>query len=287
MNQLPWSEKFSLPKPSKRTNFIIDAGNQDSLAEMPILQAVLHCESKHYGIKDYSVLKSEHAIAHLIGAGLARDGLLMNYARAEHDKPLYQAGLQSEFMGDLYSQFCFKDQSTIDTGDTSDQGIKTMARDFLRKEEMEQEKDIKNTLIMLDDSKHTYGHTKHYKHAKHYIDYLTNAGILTNVSVGNIYILFELNSKKMWKPNIEEVAFHIRKALKIREKIEEWFDKHTNEERNIDTIMKMPLSTIMIDNTSKEDIAEREERARLRKEFYGAKTVGHDLINDKPSERHK
>jgi len=260
------------PTIDKRTEFIITSQNQSSLEKLSIEQAVLHYEKKHYG----STKVNRHAIAHFIEAGLARPDKLMNYPLAEHEKPLYQASFQAELLADFSNTLLFAPKVTVNSD------LISYANDLIEDSLFIQNNDILS--IAVKENNYSKGGASHNKHAMHYINYLYKEGILEKDS--SCPSGFKLDKDRLWKPSPEEVAFHIEKILELRELVKKRCGKYLHEMKG-EEIRALPLSTIMIDNTSPWDISEKEKRAQLRKEFYGANTAGHALINSEPSTRQK
>lgn len=283
-----------MQKPDSKTQILIKIGNQEKLGELSIAKAVLDYDNQHYTART----TLEHGLGHLIASGLARPNFLMNYGMAAHDKPLYQAGFQAEIIATIYDSALINKFAMPE--EHSDAYIKKIEADFIKRSLYLTRKDIFNELNNKNDKSHKklYGKLG-YKHFDNYINYLKRENIVKD---GGMAGGITIDEERLWRPPIEEVIFHVEKAVEIREKIKEFTKEHPSE-FNINTsrefegkypnelteeeLAKIPLKAIITDNTSPWDIAEKEKRAQLRKEFYGANTAGHALINNEPSKRQK
>lgn len=228
------------------------------LENMSCMVAVRENSERHYDSAN-SIL---HGLGHLIAAGLTNDGMMMDYEKTSKIKPLYQAGLEAEYIANIYHRVL---------GDFSSDEFELMTK-----------KPAEYNKWLLQEANNSFDNVA-----------IENKQLIEGMQIENYEELLQDENKNKnhlkgmqnyskkytqqqnypMQPSIEELVWHAEKAAKICCNIYEKYGKFPIEIGQ--RIEELPLKAFSIDNISPWDIQQQNQRTLLYREYYRDKP--HDL----------
>lgn len=248
---------------------LIKRGDQEALAHLSVGDAVKHYSLRHYGFHTF-----EHDFGHFIAAGLARGGKLMNYREAEHDKPLYQAGLEAEYIAAAYlTVFYGQATNIIDTSYCAPENLRMLSKkqynnalDRWVEEIIERTTAINlNIVNEWQEQFHPDGpfsqNSQHNAGIRSFLKDLDDKTSLVGPFKRSVW------KKDFWKPPVEEVRWHLEKALELYNRLQK---EHPTLDPGylICYLPTFPLKDFILDYDSPWDEKNRTARKALHDQLY-------------------
>lgn len=209
--------------------------------------SIFYNSDKHYRFHDF---------AHLISAGWTNPTMMMDYNNAKKIKPLYQAGLESEYIAGIYQRIFgeFGINEDFCPLDTSSSEYKEKLESIAR---ITQKSVSFENSMLLDGLKNSSteqleAENSNKNHIHGMVNYLTKY-----LQSGQIALL----------PTVDELIWHANKAVELCMQIHDKYGKYLSEMNEVE-IMSLPIDYCKLDNISPLDISEQNLRTHLYRDFY-------------------